>query len=90
MNEQCNTGGRCNNIQSGVTIPSQVYQYQVIACVEYQVIACQSSGVRYQVLSDNMSSTSVRYQVSEIRCQVSALDIKCQGSGIKYKHINVR
>jgi len=38
---QCNTGIRCNSIQSGVTTSGQVYQYQVIAY--------QSSGVRYQV-----------------------------------------
>ena len=51
------------------------------------------SGVRYQVLSDNMSSTGVRYQVLGIRCQVITCqvitcqvpvsDIKCQVSGVK-------
>jgi len=41
---------------SGVIV-SQAYQYQVITCAKYQVIACQLSGVRYQV--------------SDIRCQVS-------------------
>jgi len=39
-----------------------------------------TSGQVYQVLSDNMSSTSVRYQVSSVRCQVS---------GAKYKYISV-
>ena len=34
------------------------------------IVRCQVSGVRDQVLSDNMSSTSVRYQVLEIKCQV--------------------
>jgi len=38
---QCNIGVRCNSIQSSVTTSSQVYQYQVIAY--------QSSGDRYQV-----------------------------------------
>ena len=92
MNIPCNTGVRCNSIQSGITISGQVCQYQVITYVKYQVIACQLSGVRSQVsgikLSDNMQSTSVRYQVSGARCQVITCqvpvsDIKCQGSGVK-------
>ena len=54
------------------------------------IVKCHISGIRYQASSDNMSSTSVRYQVSGIRCQVSVSDVKCQGSGINYKHISVR
>jgi len=51
-----------------------------------------STGVRYvkywcQVSSDNMSSTGVRYQVSDqgqvITCQVPESDIKYQVSGVK-------
>jgi len=60
MNMQCNTGVRYNSIQTSVTISAQMCQYQVIAYVKYQVIACQLSGVR------------------------------CQVSGVKYKHISVR
>ena len=30
MNRHCNTGVRSNNIQSGVTVSGQVYQYQVL------------------------------------------------------------
>jgi len=61
------------------------------------IIKCHISGVRYQVSSDNMSSTGVRYQVSNnmsstgdryqvssITCQVPVSDIKCQRSGVKY------
>ena len=49
---------------------------------------CHISGVRYQALSDNMSSTGVRYQVSGIKCQVITCqvpvsDIKCQRSSVK-------
>ena len=41
------------------------------------------------MLSDNMSSIGVSYQVSGIRCQVitcqvSVSGIKCRGSGVKY------
>ena len=41
INMQYNTGVRCNNIYSGVITSGQMYRYQVIAC--------QSSGVRSQV-----------------------------------------
>ena len=41
-------------------------------------VKCHISGVRYHVSSDNMSSTSVIYQVSSITCQVPVSDIKCQ------------
>ena len=34
------------------------------------IVRCHISGVRFQVPSDNMSSTGVRYQVSGILCQV--------------------
>ena len=81
MNMQRNIGVRCNSIQSGVTISGQMCQYQVIAC--------QSSGVRYQVLSDNMPSTSVKYQVSGIRCQVSCIKYQCQISDIKNQVSNI-
>jgi len=74
MNMQCNTGVRCNSIQSGVTISGQMCQYQVLALCQVlsdsmSIVRCQISGVRYQVLSDNMSS--------------NVSDIKCQGSGAK-------
>jgi len=62
MNMQYNTGVRCDIIQSDVTVSGQVYQYQVIAYAKYQVIACQLSGVRSQVIT----------------CQVSVSNIKCQ------------
>jgi len=81
MNMQCNTGVRYNSIQSGVTASGQVCQYQVIAYVKYQVIACQLSSVRYRV-------SGIRCPV--ITCQVPMSDIKCQRSGIKCKHISVR
>jgi len=52
------------------------------------IIRCHISGVRYQASSDNMSSTGVRDQVLDIRCQVITCqvpvsDIKCQVSGVK-------
>ena len=82
---QSNTGVRYNSIQSGVTILGQTCQFQVIAYVEYQVIACQLSGVRCQV-------SGVKYN-----CQVPVSDIKCQGSGVKHNmsvsgnsHVGVR
>jgi len=34
------------------------------------IVKCHILGVRYQVSSDNMSSTGIRYQVSGIKCQV--------------------
>ena len=49
MNMQCNIGVSSNSIQSGVTTSGQVYQYQVLAYLKYQGIACQLPGVRYQV-----------------------------------------
>ena len=47
MNRHCNTGVIV--IQSGVTTSGQMRQYQVIAYVKYQVIACQLSSIKYQV-----------------------------------------
>ena len=47
------------------------------------IVRCHISGVRYQVLSNNMSSTGVIYQVSSITCQVPVSDINCQVSGVK-------
>ena len=75
---------------SGVIVSSQVSQYQVkYVLVPYDNICqvssdsmliarCHISGVRYQVSSDNMSSTGVRYQMSSIVWQVPVLDIMCQ------------
>jgi len=80
-----NTGVRYNSIQSGVTISGQMCQYQVIVYVKYQVIACQLSSVRSQVSSNNMLSTGVRYQVSEIRCQVITVKYRCQISSVRYQ-----
>ena len=72
------TGVRCN-IRSSVLVTSD----------SMSIVKCHVSGVRYQMSSDNMSSTCVRYQVSGIKCQVITYqvpvsDIKCQGSGVKY------
>jgi len=47
------------------------------------IVKCHISGVRYQVSSDNMSSISVRYQVSEIRCQVQHVMYRCQISTVR-------
>ena len=69
LNMPCNTGVRCNSIQSGVTISGQVITCQVsVSDIKFQV-----SGVKY-----NMSSTGVRYQTSSIAWQVPVSDIKCQ------------
>jgi len=73
---------QCNSIQSGITISGQMCQYQVIACQvsdSMSIIKCHISGVRYQVSSDNMSSTGVKYNMSS-----TVSDIKCRGSGVKY------
>ena len=59
MNRHCNTGVRCNSIQSGVTTSGQVYRYHMKAC-QVSSDSISISGVRYQMLSDNMSSISVR------------------------------
>ena len=68
MNIQCNTGVRYNSIQSGIITSGQVSN-------NMSIVKCQISGVRYHVLSDNMSSTGVRYQVSD---QVSSITYQCQ------------
>jgi len=75
MKRQCNTGARCNKIQSGVTILCQMYQYQVIACVKYQVILCQVSSIRYQVPGARGStiihlSTVIKQHVSGRSCDM--------------------
>ena len=75
MNMQCNTGVRCDTIQSGVIISGQICQYQVIAYAKYQVMACQLSSVKYQV-------SGITCQV--ITCQVPMSDIKCQATCVKY------
>ena len=70
----------------GVIVSSQVSQYQVNVSVPSDgicqvssdsmlIVKCQISGIRYQVLSKNMSSTVVRYQVSGI---VSSITYQCQ------------
>jgi len=64
MNRQCNTSVRCDIIQSGVTELNQVYQYQV-ASVMYQV---HLSNIQYQMIACQVSGVS--NQVSGIRCQV--------------------
>ena len=70
----------------------------VIACQvndRMSIIKCHILGVRYQVSSDNMSSTGVRYQVSGIRyqviiCQVLVSDIKCQVSSDNMSSTEIR
>ena len=86
MNMPCNTGVKCNSIQSGVTISGQMCQFQVIACQvsdSMSIIKCHISGVKYKVSSDNTSSTGVRYQVSKIRCLVITCNVPM--SDIKYQ-----
>jgi len=78
MNKQCNTGVRCDNIQSGVTTSGQVYQYQVasvmyqvyLSNIMYQVIACQASGVRYQVLGIKCQVLIYRRQETNRSCDM--------------------
>ena len=80
---------------SGVIVSSQVSQYRSNVLVlgdscqmsdSMSIIRCHISGVKYQVSSDNISSTGVRYQVSGIgvKCNISmpVSDIKCQRSGV--------
>jgi len=89
MNMQSNTGVRCNsnpvvchNIRSSVSVlGDSICQ---VSSDSMSIVRCHISGARYQVSSDNMSSTGVRYQVSEIRRQVPVSYIKCQRLGVKY------
>ena len=88
MDMQRNTGVRCNNIQSGVTILGQMCQYQVIACQvrdSMSVIKCHISGVGYQVLSDNMSGT-----VSDIKCHGLGVRYNMSSTGVRYQVSSIR
>ena len=69
-----------------------MYYYHVKACQvsdSMSIVKCYIIGVRYQVLSEDMSSTGVRYHVSSIRCQVSGVKYRCQISLVKYNMSSV-
>ena len=73
---------------SGVIVSSQVSQYRsniLIPGDSMSIIKCHISGVGYQMSSDNMSSTGVRYQVSDIRCQVITCQLPGQISSVMYQ-----
>ena len=76
INMQCNTGVRCNSIQSGVTISGQVITCQV----SVSDIKCQVLGVKY-----NMSSTGVIYQVSGIAWHISSVRYSMASIGVRYQ-----